>query len=133
MSVLTSTIVSSYPSPTPKHIPRPASASSVLDSSKTKQLHKPERRAGSASVSSIREPIDLPRRRRIKSAVVGVNSLTVTIPANKAPWGNKAWGETSYSSNFPPKKPVVHANPRPVSATRMNNPHPSQVDHFNHL
>ena len=131
----TLTTASSFPSPTPKHTPRPASATPVLDSSKPKHSNKPERRAGSAhtptsagSVSSLREPIDLPRRRRVKSAVAGANRLCLTIPADKPPWGSKEWGETCYSSNFSQKKPIVHSKQRPASATRMNNPHPSQVN-----
>lgn len=36
------------------------------------------------------------------------------------------WGKTKYSEDFGPKM-VSHVHIRPISPTRMNNPHPSKV------
>lgn len=37
------------------------------------------------------------------------------------------WGKTKYSEDFGPKKIVSPVHIRPISPTRMNNPHPSKV------
>ena len=37
------------------------------------------------------------------------------------------WGKTKYSEDFGPKKIVSPVHVRPISPTRMNNPHPSKV------
>ena len=138
MSVTTATVVSSYPSPST--LKRPSSANPVTDS-RNKTHHRQERSVSSATshrrtsattqndVADVREPIDLPKRRRVKSAtaVAAKSHQVMTVSADNTPWGSKVWGETSYSTDYPPKKPIVPAKPRPASATRMNNPHPSKV------
>lgn len=97
---------------------------------KTKSKPKQKRPINSAHTSSSgnaesREPIDLPRRRRIKSAVD--DSRIVSLSTNNTPWASKVWGETSYKRDYSPKRTTFPTKVRPTSATRMNNPHPSKM------
>ena len=78
-----------------------------------------------ASVCSGREPVDLPKRKRVQSAVEGRQVVKLSLA--DTPYGSKVWGETSYTANYQEKKPIPLPKVRPASATRMNNPHPSQV------
>ena len=71
------------------------------------------------------EPFDLPRRKRVQSAVE--NRQVVSLSSNNTPYGSKVWGQTSYSMDYPKKKPIPLPKVRPSSATRMHNPQPSKV------
>ena len=116
-------------------IPAPPSISSASSfqapgEQKTKSKPKQKRSINSARTSSSgnterREPVDLPRRRRIKSAVD--DSRIVSLSTNNTPWASKVWGETSYKRDYSPKRTTFPSKIRPTSATRMNNPHPSKV------
>ena len=83
--------------------------------------------AGNRSSSSIGKSsseLELPRRKRVQSAVEKRQSVNLSV--DSSPWCSKVWGETSYHKDFPPKKPFPNQM-RPSSVTRMHNPHPSQV------
>ena len=65
------------------------------------------------------------RRRRIKSAVEERRVANLATADN--PWVSKKWAQSSYSFDYALKKPYPPPVIRPASATRRNNPHPSEV------
>ena len=115
----------------------PARSASAVSSRECKSKANPKRNVNSARTIShssveavaaaVREPIDLPRRRRVKSAIIATENQVITLSAENTPWGSRVWGETSYKKDFAPKKTTQRPQPRPSSATRMNNPHPSKA------
>lgn len=125
MSVQSPAVVSAFP-PTPEaasgtvpHKPavKPRGVSSARSMS-----------AGSRTSTSVHgrpSELELPRRKRVQSAVE-IKRQSVSLSADSSPWCSKVWGETSYHKDFPPKKPFPN-RVRPSSVTRMHNPHPSQV------
>ena len=84
-------------------------------------------RSGSKSGSSQQSHL---RQRRVKSAVDG---RPLTLCPSDSPWGNKEWGRSQYTSDYGPKRPPSPIHIRPASATRMNNPHPSNVSNISNL
>ena len=80
-------------------------------------------RSGSKSGSSQSSQQPHLRQRRVKSAV----DRPLTLCPSDSPWGNKEWGRSQYTSDYGPKRPSSPIHIRPASATRMNNPHPSNV------
>ena len=70
------------------------------------------------------------RFRRVKSALETRRQHESSIdvfPETETSKPDPTWGITSYSEDYGPKTPVPPVPVRPVSPTRMNNPHPSQV------
>ena len=65
------------------------------------------------------------RRRRIKSAVE--ERRVANLATENSPWACKKWAQSSYSFDYALKKPYPPPTIRPASATRRNNPHPSEV------
>lgn len=123
-------IVAAYP---PIH-PSPLPPASTFHTShlplkapgKEKRVHSARTPTSSCNDSSAtREPVDLPRRKRVHSAIEPRQVVSLSL-AN-TPYGSKVWGETSYRVDYERKKPIPLPKVRPASATRMNNPHPSQV------
>lgn len=119
-------------SPSPRRSrPRAASAGTIRESLRTRSSSEPSSSSQQATFAEgtvNREPSDLPKRRRVKSAVA--DDRIYRMPdSNKGPWSNRGatWGQTSYNDHYSFKKPIATSKPRPASATRMNNPHPSKV------
>ena len=84
------------------------------------------RPATSSQIGSSRGSGGVPlRRRRIKSAVEE-RRVANLVTAN-SPWACKKWAQSSYSFDYALKKPYPPPTIRPASATRRNNPHPSEV------
>lgn len=63
--------------------------------------------------------------RRVKSAIE--DRRPFTLSPSDLPWSSKDWGKSQYTDDFGLKRPVTPIKIRPASATRMNNPHPSNV------
>lgn len=74
------------------------------------------------------KPLAIPREKRVKSAreTRKEQEASDIFPELQRSEVDPEWGKTKYSEDFCPKK----ADPipvRPISPTRMNNPHPSKV------
>lgn len=89
------------------------------------QSTQPLSSSSSSNNEDIREPIDLPRRKRVQSAIEPRQVVSVSL--GNTPYGSTVWGQTSYRSDYEKRKPIPLPKVRPASATRMNNPHPSHV------
>ena len=124
MSAQSPAVVSALP-------PSPEAASSTVPQksavkprgvSSARSMSARSRSSGSAGERP--SEMELPRRKRVQSAVEKRRSANLS--ASSSPWCSKVWGQTSYHSDFPPKKPFPNRI-RPSSPTRMHNPHPLQV------
>ena len=96
--------------------------------------YKPRRRSAEARLETPIVQEDEQRRpqrsRRVKSALETRRqheSSKDVFPETETSKADPTWGITSYSEDYGPKTPVPPVPVRPLSPTRMNNPHPSQV------
>ena len=71
---------------------------------------------------------DCRREKRVKSAreTRREQEASDVFPELERGKVDEDWGKTKYSEDFGPKK-VSPMHIRPISPTRMNNPHPSKV------
>lgn len=69
------------------------------------------------------------RSRRVKSA------REPQQPSTLPPFGRDAstWGRTQYEDDFGHKQPLTPVPVRPISPTRMNNPHPAMVSRIDYI
>ena len=69
------------------------------------------------------------REKRVKSAIETRKEQEASdiFPELEKGKLNLEWWKTKYSEDFCPKKITSPVHVRPVSPTRMNNPHPSKV------
>ena len=129
MSDRSPAIVAAFPpvSPTDPHLPGTpspeVSQTKVVDEVKNNLIR---RRVNSAHTpSSTTTNNGLQKCKRVHSAIE--KRQMISLSANGTPYSSKAWGKTSYSIDYAKRKPIPLPKVRPASATRMHNPHPSQV------
>lgn len=83
---------------------------------------RPESRSANRMSSAVKM-----RERRVKSALESrrEQEASAVFPEVKV---DLKWGVTKYSEDYCPKKRSTPVPIRPASPTRMNNPHPAQVN-----
>lgn len=101
-------------------VPRRKSAHGRLQSSTSAALANTSSEGAGGKEVAQRE---LARSRRVKSA------REPQQPSTLPPFGRDAstWGRTQYEDEFGHKQPLTPVPVRPISPTRMNNPHPAMV------